>query len=316
MLYDLYYFVEPCAFPQKEQQVGEYILSSEPGLVEATYFEYTNRYILKNPMLPNVRFEPDEIIRENYPKQHPVTLIRRLNFEAENEQEAMDKTREDVRVLTCLLSLERGCAAQYFEVLVVDKQGSMTWQFYHEAYNGNVLAPFNSISTILNKYLIACKKNPAFIMQATLLRAAKVEGMAAGVWDAQYFRYWNLLEVMATSDFGEVDTAKDRVIKMFEERYSAANMSLAVGEIDIIEEIPIWYRHRNCVAHYGSCHMDNPDICKDKPVHLKCRNRMQKSIENNADMSLWVLDHSTTDILRMRMFEASKAAAKNLKEGT
>lgn len=304
MFYDLYYFVENCLFPQAEQFVGEYIISSAPPFDEATYTQYINRYIYQNRVLPNVRYQPTAAMQEDYRKMHPVTLIRRLNYSAENEQEAIDKTKEDLRILCCLLSLERGCAAQFFGILVVNNgDGSMNWTFYHEAYKGNLLPPFEAISSVLQNYLIACQKNPEFILHTTLHREAKDEG----VWDLQYFRYWNLLEVISMYVSGE-KSAERRVTKMFEEIYRAANTSLDFGDVNVLEEIPIWHQHRNCVAHHGACQRNNPSVCKKDRRFLDCKDKVDKAEAENSDQSLWVLAHCTTDILKFRMIETSRLA--------
>jgi len=107
MSYDLYYFIKNCIFTQKEQQIGPYILSSAPGLQEEGWREYLNRYIKANPFLPKKLIIPDENWLNDYRKRHPVTLIRRLNYEAESVEAAFAETIGDIRSLCDLLSLER-----------------------------------------------------------------------------------------------------------------------------------------------------------------------------------------------------------------
>lgn len=46
--------------------------------------------------------------------------------------------------------------------------------------------------------------------------------------------------------------------------------SLILGSINILEEIPIWYQHRNCVAHHGACQKDNERICQQYPNMEYC----------------------------------------------
>lgn len=296
MLYDIYCFVENCMFPQPEQPVGQYIISPAPPIEEETFEAYISRYIAQNPILPTLPIRFPDSVRDDYRKSHPVTLVRRLNIEAKNEQEVIDLTMDDISILCCLLSLERLTAARYMGNLVVNNTlGTIRITLYHDRYPGNLIAPFDSISSILSDLLMACQQEPSFIIHISLYKEAKAER----VWDLKYFRYWGLLEAMAFSDYGSGHITKVR--DMFKDIFSLFNVSLVMDNINILDEISIWKRHRNCVAHYGVCQKDNKSVCLEHPSYVACKTRVEEAIREKNDKSLFCLEWCANEIIRMRI---------------
>jgi hypothetical protein len=302
MIYDLYFFVEDCLFPQREQVMGEYVISSGGYLLAESYQVYLTRFILQTPDVPKSIPTPDREFIHNYGVHHPVTIISRKSIEADNEQDAAETVIQDAFDICDLLSLERQCSAEYFAHIIVNKeQGTSLISIKNKPYIGNLAPSFTPISETLLDYSNAVDKDPAFKLQIYLYK----EAMAEENNDFKYFRHWNLLEVMAISEHGERGSAESKVTKMIREIYEEKNFDMQINERNLLEEIPVWLRHRDCVAHYGVCQRDNDEICRrDLQRYKICREAIEKAYIDNNDWCLWDLKNTSGDILKHRIYRA------------
>lgn len=298
MLFNVYFFIENCFFPENPQPVGEYIISSGGFLLEDTYSECFKRFIDRTPYIRNAGILPSREFQERYKKEHPITVIFKLNVEAENEEIAFDSIKEDFFMLCDLLALERQCPAEHCGHIVVDVEYGIpkTFVVIHP-YRGNLLAGFTSASEMIKKYEEAVLTNPSFKLQISLYKEARGEEN----YDFQYFRYWNLLELMARSD-SEEGTALAKVNSMIARIFGSKNISREFNGRDISELAEIWYQHRNCVAHHGACQKDNREICKkNRESCVKCRQAIEEIQKAGHDWYLLILTTITRDILLFRL---------------
>lgn len=304
MKFDLYFFLQNCKFPQGEQVIDEYILCDAGGLQGESFQAFLSRYVHANPYLPKIVPKPDAQWLRNCSARHPVTLIRRLNVEAPSEEDVLKQTAKDIQVIRDLLSLERGDSADNFASIVVNNKTSLlSFGINDQGYKGNLASPFSPISHQLAQYKEALEANPSFSIQIQLYREAAAERNL----DFRYFKYWALLEVMATSDYGKRGTDGTRVTRMVKELYQANNRSTVIqeqrGEVleerDVLGEIPLWERHRDCVAHHGMCQRNNPEVCRTEWPYAKCKEKVAAPKE--PDRLLLDLETTSAMVIRLRL---------------
>jgi len=128
-------------------------------------------------------------------------------------------------------------------------------------------------------------------------------------WDFLYFKYWNILEMIARGkDYvgrplldwqGNTihnkkhearkirDDAKELVFELLREDlstiYSETSFSFNLKQGKISELIQIWYRHRNCVVHRGACLPNDATSCsRINPQYVCCKNAYDEMVQSRA----------------------------------
>ena len=149
----------------------------------------------------------------------------------------------------------------------------------------------------------ALRGSPILALYVALYREAIREPHA----QFQYFRFWSLLEMMARHKkyvgrplrnwVGEVchnarnraryirDDAEELVFELLREHLSknfgedSFAAGLKYGKVS--EQLSIWYRRRNCVAHGGDCYCRDPSLPLVKPKYVNCWNARADTAGNH-----------------------------------
>lgn len=215
-----------------------------------------------------------------------------------DEQAMFIDVIKQVELLNSVLAVQRNAYPEIFAVVVKDLDtGAILYKPFTPSYRGNLLpgsaAGENPVSI---GWLVAkARENLFFRLCLTLYKEALNEEDI----NIAYYRFWALLEIIAKSrnyvgqplcDWGgEVQKNQKGEDKKIEDKAEAVvfehlrrtlpKMGMGVDSFSfgldqglITEQIPIWYRHRNCAAHYGGCFPDNLEFCDRNEVKFqKCR---------------------------------------------
>jgi len=216
-------------------------------------------------------------------RAEPATLIQFPVVRANTLDECGELALGEAALLVMLLAAHRGSLGDIFCTIVHDPQsGQLVSSLHPPPYMGNLMGGFTSgeAPESVRRNLHALKGDPTLQLFVALLGEASRERRS----DFQYVRLWSLLETMAKSrgcagrhkrDWNGkvqlnkkghpivVQEAADQVYELLREMLAPHGISeqtfvsgLAFGTLS--EQIPIWYRRRNCTAH------GDPDcVCRD-----------------------------------------------------
>ncbi len=195
-------------------------------------------------------------------------------------EDARDQVVAEAERLVSLLALTRGASGDWFAVAVHDRRRLMTW-LREEGYGGNLLGGFVSGEEPpwLRERLAGLRSDPRALLYTRLYREALGESDP----EQRCARMWSILEQLAR-DRGIVGAPMTNwqgspVLNRHGQQRTATEAEDFVGELlrqvlmprqvgedtfaagltrgSLSEQVPIWYRRRNCVVHGGEC------LCRD-----------------------------------------------------
>lgn len=235
-------------------------------------------------------------------RERPILLFHFPQVFAASHQHAAILVQYRRDRLLDLLTLHRGSSGVPFATAVqrlgTDKPPHEETRLWSEVerFGGNIMGGFVSGEDpgLLLKHDRAMTSSPFVALCLTLYREAKAETDL----DAAYFRYWNLLEVIASdrvatganvTDFegrqlceggkkATTDRARGRVYELLkrymqERNYVEHHFGRPLPE-GLWDAVGVWYACRNATAHYGKFFAEDPDQKRKwwYPMALKAYN--------------------------------------------
>jgi hypothetical protein len=228
---------------------------------------------------------------------HPTAAVYFPHIRADSAAGARIVAEQETELLVALLSLQRGGAGSVMSSLVRDIDGGQL-QYQHRVpvYRGNIIGGW--LSGEMPRTIVArmdvLRRSPMGALYIRLYREAVREPYA----EFQYFRLWSLLEMIArhkgfigrplrawtgatvTNARGHNRTiqgeAEELVFELLRESMAGAfgDASLAKGLQQglLSQQVPIWYRRRNCIVHGGECYCQDPSLpLAGKVKYANCR---------------------------------------------
>jgi hypothetical protein len=292
--------------------LGPYLAIPREGLGSEDELTAVKSYLAEHGVS---NFDPGDTWRQVSQAGEPCTVVAFETVKADGQDEAVSQGLREADLLLALLSLHRGGYGSIFAAVIVEKaSGRMgLWQ-NRPIYTGNLLGGFTSgeDSEVLAQQMGRLRASQPAQLYMALLREAMREK------DSEFkcFRFWNVLETAARSynypgqpmhDWhGNTvpnrrsqarlvqDKAEDIVLEHLRRVLTSRghnNESFATnlqqGKID--EQILIWYRRRNCVAHGGECLCRNPNLQLSKPKFTNCKNARDEVVAIGDDLYLRTL---------------------------
>jgi hypothetical protein len=187
-------------------------------------------------------------------------------------------------LLASLLSVHRsGYGSVFASFLIHRATGQTYFRFASPSYRGNLLGgPISGEHPpTIRWHLNRLRDSDTLQLYVGLYREALREANE----ELQYFRYWSLLETVARGkgyvghpkrDWSGnivlnrkgkpmlIKEAEDLVVELLKDQAQLADNSLAQGLAQglLSQQVPIWYRRRNCIVHGGEC------LCRDPTVPI------------------------------------------------
>jgi hypothetical protein len=246
-----------------------------------------------------------EALSETVRREQPAALVRFPKIFATSPGECMEVAVNNAKTLSDLLALQRDNYSTVVGTIVIDAAAGLYWFWLCKpTYTGNLVGGFlgGEDPSLTQRHLAKVRENESLRLYLKLYRDAVAEQDV----EMAYYRYWAILEVMAAAKhFSDApivdrhgntvlnrrggirrvtDEAQPRVTELLRRVYKAMNVSMSYGLGHLFDLIPIWYRHRNCIAHCGGCRPDDPAHChRDKPQFIACRD-MHLLVVNRSNM--------------------------------
>jgi hypothetical protein len=277
-------FAKNCLVTMR-MQLGPYQIEPRPGLSSEDELQAVRGFLNERGVQdfnPGPEWERVARIGE------PCTVLTFPVVRGDSPESAFSAAIREADLLLALLSLHRGGYGSIFSSLLQEKgSGQIAFWFSHEPYTGNYLGGFTSGEEpdVIVQHMNTLRSSPPAQLYVALLREAMREK------DSEFkcFRLWSVLEAIARSKGyarepkrewnGSVvlnrrgaqrriqDTAEELVFELL--RRTLPNRGLdessyarTVQQGKIGEQIPLWYRRRNCVAHGGPC------LCRNSHASL------------------------------------------------
>jgi len=204
----------------------------------------------------------------------PWCLLRLPSIRAASPEEAIGIAQEVREETLHLLALNRGSSGQPVASLVrpAGQQQLSGASYEIRGYGGNLIGGFLSGEDQhdLVQQLEAIRNDPVLALATRLYREARAEDNP----DFAYFRYWNLLELMAVAridssvevtlldgspwptQYSSAKHAVPRVYQLLKTRLTD-QAETEIG-MDLYATLRGWYARRNATAHYGAFDPSNP----------------------------------------------------------
>ncbi len=274
-----------------------------------------------NEVLVNFQLRPlnesdQERLMINARHDKPCMLALMPNVFAHDLKKASEIILNEAMLLCNIMSFGRSASGQPFAMLVLEMNtGQGAYQILSSNYKGNLLPGFlaGESPDQIKSRLDRARGNDKIKLILNSFREALAEENVF----FQYFRYWNLIEMMARwrKYIGQPlldwsgnpvlnrrkiprviqDNAEDIVGEHIRQVFLAKKISktfINAGQqhTDVINMIPIWYRRRNCVAHRGSCIPADVSVCDPmSKKHQVCNQALNEVIKLNNDVYLEAL---------------------------
>jgi len=287
-------FVKDCGLGTR-MSLGQYeIMPSNDGLGLDAEISFLKRFVEKQ----GDRFEASPGSADDRKRQHPVMVAHFPVVHAESPEAALEIVVGELEGLNTLMSLHRGSHGDICAAIVTDPSTEhpriVLWP---ELYRGNILAGFISGEdpVVIKRHLERMQADGRVRLYLSLFREAVAERHC----ELAYFRYWNLLEIIAR-DKGypgqpSVDWNGQHVLNKKGKPIPVSNQAedfvrhhlhllyhttahspeYKVGNrktFNLDSLVAIWYRHRNCMSHSGGCTPSDCAQCvRGDPKYDNCR---------------------------------------------
>lgn len=322
-------FIKNCLLTTR-MRIGQYELIPYERMGFDSELQVVNSFFSDYGL--EVEFD-EKSISEKYSGTHPVAVVHFPVVYASSEIEALKIIFDESSKLNNILSVMRMSNGNILGMVVINKKtGEKNIELGVNNYHGNILGGFLSGEnpSILKKRIEIVRNNT----QKQLMLSLYNEALNEMKPDFQYFRFWNLLELIARSkDYigismtewdgtpiknkkGHVRKIQDDACDLVYELIKSCFKSIGKNESEfadkvnnktIKEQMEIWYRHRNCVVHSGGCQPWNSRICKrDIVKYITCHDAMKNQYfsridDNNFDWYLWSLKFTALDVINYEL---------------
>jgi hypothetical protein len=223
----------------------------------------------------------------------PCVVVHFPRVLAASTDRAGQIVQDEVALLCDVLGFHRQSYGSPFGGILVRRDTGERFRWIHTPpYRGNLVAGFlaGEVPRLIRADLDKAHGDPRLALYLSLLREALREERM----EFAYFRFWNLLETIARSkgfdgkpqldwDSAQMTSPKGTplVIQAQAEQlvFELLRWTLAPKAASgrafgtpFEELVPIWYRHRNCVAHGGGCFPDDASFClRTDQKFVRCR---------------------------------------------
>ena len=301
--YRVFVFVKDCLFTQRTR-VGQLEVIPRRGLACNDELAVMDGFLqeIGHPALANVE-KSLEAARHG----QPVFVAHFPLVNADAFEQAGDLARSQVEALVTLLALQRGGAGAVFSVLVQDlKTMRSRHQLHVPNYGANLCGGWISGEDprTLVQRLGALQSSEDLQLYVGLFREAQAETGP----EFRLFRYWALLETIARRRGFEGLPQRDWSGIM---RHSAKGKALMIrsGEAHVFEllrtclgdemgegafasglrqgllsqQVRIWYRRRNCLAHGGACQCRGSDVAEAQDDEFQACRAAREEVGGTPD---------------------------------
>ena len=306
-------FTKECLITQA-MRVGEYEILPFTGLGYRDELELIQKFFQKvgHPSLPP---EHESEIEQRAQHGQPTAIVHIPALKARTDEEALAIVEQEANLLLLVLSLQRGSGGSVFAVFVKDSEtGQTKYRLFFPRYRGNLLG--GGISgedpAAISARYETLRRSESKQIYLSLFREALREVDS----EFQYFRYWNILEVIARGknyigrqkrDWkgnmvlspknkpSKTEGAEALVFELLRETFVPRGLTEDCFARDwdqglLSQQVPIWYRRRNCIVHGGSCLCRGTDLSKvSESKYSNCKRARDEAAEKRVDMYLMTL---------------------------
>jgi hypothetical protein len=279
-------FVERCFLTRTFRFPGFELLPLQAEGIGSDIVQVVNQFLAINGWA--TRIPSDQWLAREAGRRPLVLFHFPRVFAATSEEGGRIVRRLRDRVLD-LLAVHRGTSSAPLVTIVetlldpaVSRYGDGRWLFEGRPYTGNLLGGVISGENpfMILRHLRALESDPLLALWAGLFRDARGEPDV----DFAFFRFWNLLETMATgripsglpvtdlkgaalasgskpatteAPLGRVFELLKRVLQR--EKMSEQVFATAHPKNDLWAEAAVWYGFRNATAHHGGFRIEDPE---------------------------------------------------------
>jgi hypothetical protein len=304
-------FAKDCLVTTR-MQLGPYQIEPRPGLSSEDELQAVRGFLSERGV---ENFDPGTEWERVARIGEPCTVLTFPVVRGDSPESAFFTALREADLLLALLSLHRGGYGSIFSALLQENgSGQIAFWFNHESYTGNYLGGFTSGEEpdVIVQNMNTLRSSPSAQLYVALLREAMREKDS----EFKYFRLWGILETIARAKGytgepkrewnGSVvlnrqgiqrriqDTAEELVFELL--RRTLPNRGLdessfaSTGQQAMIgEQIPLWYRRRNCVAHGGPCLCRSPHSSLTEAKFQNCKRARDEMRDVGDDIYLRTL---------------------------
>lgn len=231
------------------------------GLESRDELNLTNAFLQQFHL--GITFPYDEQVSMQSQSLYPVAIVHFPLIITDTVAAARDFVIKKIKYLLQAFSLTRGANAQLFDIVCIESQTGIATRFSSaSSYKGNLLTGRLSGEdpSSLQKYIENLETDS---FKSFLVRLHK-EAIQEESVDFKFLRYWNILEILATSkNYNEGDNllnhdgsivfAKDGTtpLKVKGSTNTVFNLLRENGTV-AFENVQMWFALRNAVAHFGT----------------------------------------------------------------
>jgi hypothetical protein len=266
--------------------------------------------------------DTDELL-EQAKKGQPSLVVHFPFIKADSLEAAANHAEIESERVVALLALERGGAGSIFASIIIRRSnGEIHFLVHTPSYQGNLIGGFiaGEEHPSIKARLENLRKSERALLYVEMYREALLETNQ----ELKYFRFWSILETVArskqflglpkrdwdgatqTNRKGELraiqDNAEELVLELLRSTFIPRKMSNSSFARDLeqgllSQQIPIWYRRRNCITHGSECLCRAPTLPITKEKYVNCLNARNESIKKGIDMYLDTLQDATKFLL-------------------
>lgn len=305
-IYTAVVLVKNCLLTSR-MRVGQYELIPVGGLGCMDTIQLMNQCLAHTTIQP--LFNIDEVV-EIAKSGQPSFVVFFPKVMAASLEEAFQLVELEVNILCNVMALHRSSYANIISSALMHMESSECYhKVYTPSYRGNkceVSVP-EEYRMIRNR-MIKARSDERLQLYAALYKECLLESRR----EFAYFRFWNLLETISRrKDFVGMPLrdAKGNIRKnrkghprkiqdcaeelVFE--YLRANKILNIPmDRELLypsteEQIPIWYRNRNCVVHGGGCFSDNSTFCNQCDAKYRnCKSAYNETLSKHGMVEIGI----------------------------
>lgn len=293
--YVVFVFVKNCLLTS-QMRVGQYELIPIGGLSCVDTLQLMNMFLSQTRIKPLLN--ADELV-ESAKNGQPSFAAFFPNVVATTQEDAFEIAENEIELLCSVMSLHRSSYASIISSVVMRIDTSECYyKIFTPSYRGNkcqvsVPEEYRLIRNRLN----TARTNEKFQLYSALYKECLLEERR----EFAYFRFWNLLETIARSKNYIGKPLKDaydniKINKKGHPQFIQDRAEELVFEYlretkilssNVEQQIPIWYRNRNCVVHSGGCLPNDQKHCNPNDnKHKNCKKAYEEMISIGSDSYL------------------------------
>ena len=282
-----------------------------------------------------------KVKHESFEHEVPSAVYHMSNIMALDYEQAKEYAIRKIDYLNSIYTTLLGSHGTYFAIVTFNKKEKMSQiSMCDTRYKGNLLLLAENGFSIRKYYKYLKKEKSYLSVYMKLLVEAKNENSRM----LKYYRYWNILEGIASlkkyekcnmkkwdgtyvyNKRGEnikVGTeALNKVFELVRKNFNEQTEESILGKMEKIKSVKefleICYQRRNCCAHRGECYKNDKSIClKTNEKMLNCNKKNIIHIEEPIpfqDRILRKLEEITVDIILKELKRGVGSIEKDEKE--